>query len=557
MSASRVLVIGGYGVFGGRLTRRLVREPGLDVLVAGRSLARAKAHCDRFGGTPVELDTSGNLSAALRALSPSIVIDAAGPFQAYGADKYRVALAAIAAGAHCLDLADDPAFVAGIDDCDQAARAAGVAVISGCSSVPAISSAAVEALRDGLLAIDSIEAAIMPGNRAPRGLSVMRAILAQVGRPMQIWRGGQWQRATGWGQTWLLQPAVAGKAPLGRRPVSLIGAPDLLIFPRVYGARTVSFAAGLELGLMHHGLRVLSWLVRRGVVRDLTAWAPWLKWIADRLEPFGSDRGGMVVKVIGRRSDRAIVERCWTLIAEAGDGPEIPATPALLMVRKLLLGTVEPGARPCVGALSLDDVADGLRGYAIAMERDERRLTPLFEEALGAEFHVLPTALQRLHDVAAVEVFEGRSSVARGDGILARLLGWAMGFPAATPDIGVRVEMQRRGDTEVWRRTFGSRQFQSTLSLSSKGREGEVWERFGVLSFRIGLTVAANALGYPVTAGRAFGFVPLPRWLLPRSDTRETVDEHGRACFDVAISHPLAGDIVHYRGWLVPAGGSA
>ena len=41
----RLLIVGGYGVFGGRLARLLSDEPRLTLIVAGRSLAKAQAFC--------------------------------------------------------------------------------------------------------------------------------------------------------------------------------------------------------------------------------------------------------------------------------------------------------------------------------------------------------------------------------------------------------------------------------------------------------------------------------------------------------------------------------
>ncbi|NJM83873.1 MAG: DUF4166 domain-containing protein, partial [Tabrizicola sp.] len=76
-------------------------------------------------------------------------------------------------------------------------------------------------------------------------------------------------------------------------------------------------------------------------------------------------------------------------------------------------------------------------------------------------------------------------------------------------------------------------------------------ERFGPLSFRIALRAEAGRLHYPVVGGRCLG-VPLPRWALPVSQTVEAVDASGRASFDVALSHPLTGPIIRYRGWLEP-----
>ena len=43
MSELRVLVVGGYGTFGGRVVALLEDEPRLTLIVAGRSLSRARA----------------------------------------------------------------------------------------------------------------------------------------------------------------------------------------------------------------------------------------------------------------------------------------------------------------------------------------------------------------------------------------------------------------------------------------------------------------------------------------------------------------------------------
>jgi N-acetyl-gamma-glutamylphosphate reductase len=41
----RVLIVGGYGIFGGRLVELLEHEPRLTLLVSGRSLERAREFC--------------------------------------------------------------------------------------------------------------------------------------------------------------------------------------------------------------------------------------------------------------------------------------------------------------------------------------------------------------------------------------------------------------------------------------------------------------------------------------------------------------------------------
>lgn len=537
-----MLVLGGYGVFGARLSRALAKDPALTVIVAGRSLAAATEFCTGLQATPVALDRDApDLADRLAAMAPFAVIDAAGPFQAYGPDPYRLARAGLQAGAHVLDLSDDAGFTAGITALDGLARAKGLVALSGVSSVPALSSAAVAVLAQGVEDIHLIESTILPGNRAPRGVSVIRAILAQAGRPLALWRGGQWQSARGWSGLQRVTLALPGAA-LPSRPASLIGAPDLALFPQAFAARSVLFRAGLELGLMHHGLGLLARLAQWRLLA-LPPLARPLRWLADRLRPFGSDRGGMRVRVAGLASGQPVI-RDWVLIAEAGDGPEVPAIPARVAVDLLRKGALARGARPCIGDLPLQALEAALRGHAIRTGQLETPAPGLFEQVLGAEFRALPEAVQDLHQLFDQRHWQGRAEVSRGTGLLSRLICRVFGFPPAASDIDVTVTMQRNGAEEIWTRNFAGRRFRSVM----RARHGRMTERFGPLTFTLDLQRQGNALIFPVLSGR-LGPLPLPRWLLPRSEARETADGSG-VRFDVGLSLPLAGLLVRYQGWL-------
>ena len=157
MKRSRVLVLGGYGGFGVRLSRRLARD-GWAVLVAGRSAAKAVACAATLpNARGIAANRNGDLALLLAEHDPLLVIDAAGPFQG---SSYAVVEACIAAGVHYLDLADGREFVRGIGQFDAAAQAAGIAVVSGASSVPALSGAAIRHLAEGLDQLDRIELSI-------------------------------------------------------------------------------------------------------------------------------------------------------------------------------------------------------------------------------------------------------------------------------------------------------------------------------------------------------------------------------------------------------------
>jgi hypothetical protein len=332
---------------------------------------------------------------------------------------------------------------------------------------------------------------------------------------------------------------------------SPIGAPDLLLFPRRYLAQSVVFHAGLELRLLHRGLWLLSHLVSSGLVRSLGPLAPMLKWFADRLEWAGSDHGGMIAYAVGHDASGRLVRRRWTLIAEAGDGPEIPPTPALLLAKKLLADEREAGASPAIGRLTIEEIEEGLSHLAVRCTTTEQPAETLMQAVLGERLDKLPAAIKRLADVHDVAHFDGEASVERGTGLLSRMIGKLIGFPPATPSVEVEVTKTVTETGESWTRRFGQRSFVSHLSHSS-AEPGILRERFGPMSFSIALAVDGDRVRWPVVRWRYLG-VPMPRMLAPASDTVEYVDESGRFRFRVDISLPIVGFVVRYQGWLEPS----
>ncbi|MEM6712814.1 MAG: saccharopine dehydrogenase NADP-binding domain-containing protein [Pseudomonadota bacterium] len=313
----RVVVVGGYGVFGGNLVEMLARD-GHDVWVAGRESAKVALAAVMFASQTgkniesLQVDLSADLTPIF-AVQPDAVVDAAGPYHAYGGDTYRLPKACIARAVHYLDLSDSGPFTEGISAFDDAAKAAQVTVLSGASSVPGLSSSVVAALGSDLDAINVIESAILPGNDAPRGVSVISSIVSQVGKPLAVMRGGRWIKVHGWEERELF----VLKTPWGkdlRRAGYAIGAPDHILFPTFFGARSVRFHAGLELPIMNGSLFALSWL-RRVIPLPSPSWAlRALKMLADAMRPLGSDIGGMLVRVRGTRAGKAVTKE-WHLIA--------------------------------------------------------------------------------------------------------------------------------------------------------------------------------------------------------------------------------------------------
>lgn len=366
----RVVLIGATGVFGSRIARRLAGDARFALTLAGRrretlETLRLALGADTLRTACVDV-TASDVGEALSALGPQLVIHAAGPFQHR---DYRVAEACLACGSDYIDLADGRDFVAGIAQLDQRARQLGRLLISGASTVPALSSAVVDALRPRFGVLDTIEHAINPGNRTPRGDATVASILGYCGRPIRVWRDGRWQLAHGW------MDSRRQMFPFGRRRVGACEVPDLDLFPiRYAGVRTVIFRAGLELPLLQAATWCAALLVRLGLIRDLAARAPMLRRLSERFIRFGSDVGGMAVELGGTDLEGAPLRLRWWLSAGAGNGPQVPATPAVVLAQQLADGKISAtGAHACMGLLTLDQLVSGFDGYAIQCGVDTRR----------------------------------------------------------------------------------------------------------------------------------------------------------------------------------------
>ena len=217
-------------------------------------------------------DRNSDLAAQLTALNPDCVVDASGPFQAYGEGRYRLIEACIAQGVHYLDLADGSDFVAGVGDFDAAARKAGLFVLSGVSSFPVLTAAVVRRLSAGMARVDTIRGGIAPSPYAGVGENVIRAIAGYAGQPVELVRDGG--KAQGHPLTEQMRYTIAppGKVPLKSTLFSLVDVPDLRALAELWPqAKTIWMGAGPVPEILHRALIGLAWLVRIGLVRSLLA----------------------------------------------------------------------------------------------------------------------------------------------------------------------------------------------------------------------------------------------------------------------------------------------
>lgn len=363
-----VLVLGGYGNFGTRIVKALANDPGIQLVIGGRNMARAKALA-RETGADVEAmavdATDAQLATKLKAGNIGLVIHTAGPFQAQG---YAVAEACVDAGAHYIDLADGRRFVC---DFPAAMRARFVAAqrcaISGASTVPALSSAVIDHLTQGWQAIHTIDVCIAPAQTAPRGVATLESVLSYCGVPVDIWREGRWQQALGWAN-----PVPVRFPRMQPRRAALCDIPDLELFPAHYRVKdTVMFRAALEVPPSQTAFAALAALSRWGLLPRPQALAPWLLRGASLFDRWGSALGGMYVQVTGLNATGQPAQARWDIAADNDHGPEIPCMAAILLARRLAHSDGPPhGAHTATGLLALDEFAPEFARWGMVTDTD-------------------------------------------------------------------------------------------------------------------------------------------------------------------------------------------
>lgn len=354
---NKVLILGGYGNFGKRIVEGLSDLEGITLLIAGRNINKAEALKKRLAKNSqanlqaVFIDIEApNFKNILESLSPDIAIHTSGPFQNQG---LHVPQACLEAGIHYIDLGDDREFVCNISKLDPLAKQKDLLLVSGASSVPGLSSAVIDHYKDQFLVIDSIDIAIVPGNKAERGEATIRGILSYTGHPFKIFKDNQWKKAYGW----MSPRQLDFGGNVGKRWLANVDVPDLELFPQHYSVKqSVTFQAGLELPILHWTMVSMAYLTKIGLIKN---WSPLTKPImniSNLFKPLGTDSGGMRITIKGKSKQSEHKTIYWTLYADNGIGPYIPTISTVIIAKKLLLGELsETGAKPCVGLYTLDD----------------------------------------------------------------------------------------------------------------------------------------------------------------------------------------------------------
>lgn len=551
----KILILGGYGTFGGNLARLLAKEERLTLLIAGRSLQKARALCDSLPtgaqSSGVFFDRNANVEAQIKEINPDILVDAMGPYQVYGDDPYRVVKACLANNIDYMDLADGSGFVKGINQFDEEAKAKNIFVLSGVSTCPVLTTAVVRKLSKGLTKINTIKGGIAPSPYSGVGLNVVRAITAYAGKTITLIRNRKETKVHALTETRRYTIAPPGHTPLNHILFSLVDVPDLQVVPELWPEiDSIWFGAGPVPEILHRMLISLSWLVRFKLLPSLLPFASLFHFVLNIIR-WGEHRGGMFVSIAGTHENGQSIERSWHLIAERGDGPFIPSMPTAAIILKILSGKhPSAGARAATGELEVEDYEPlfKVRSIYTGMRESTESDAPLYKRILGSASEALPPPIIAMHNCTAAN---GTADIETGNNPLAVLIRAVVGFPKAGKDIPVKVTFQQKDGGELWQRNFDGKLFSSLHSEGTGHFDRLLTEKFGPMTLAMALVVEEEKLKLVMRHWKVFG-ISLPLALAPNGEMYEAVKD-GLFYFHVEIKHPLTGLIIKYEGKLVPS----
>ncbi len=335
----RIVVFGGSGVFGKRVVREILRLCEAPVTVVARDPERAERALSGLdlGRIALRLGEANNREFVRESIRGACAaVCCIGPF-----DRLDTTIldACIAERVHYVDIAENREYVGRVFALGDRIKDAGIAALTGHSSLPGTSSLLAKMASQGMPQVEEITIGLFLGNKNERGRGGIGALLHSLGEEFMGWEDGRGIPLVGWHRGRLF----SFPEPVGERELFMSNIADYEQIPRLLGARTVRFFVGFESRMMDRLIQFAGRLRRVGLVPSGPRTASALVRLGGIFALTGYDGGAIQVSVLGKDSAERQVRRTVTVMADR-EGQRIPAMPAALGACALARGEIKkPG----------------------------------------------------------------------------------------------------------------------------------------------------------------------------------------------------------------------
>lgn len=284
-----------------------------------------------------------------------LVVDASAPFRIGGGRGLASARSVLAQGAHWIDVSSERAGVVAMAELDAEAKQRGFCAISGAGLFPGLTAPYVRLASEGIKRVNEVQVGWVPGAGLGFGPAAQADLLLQAGREIKMLIGGEWSTRPPFGD----RRAFFHPDPLGAVFSYNLDVPDLELFAGPgFKSASVRVSVGAKPWRLRWALKTLA-AARAGV--NLEALGRKVALIAGRPKVTG---GGLTVIVRGLDLAGNPQERRQAFLY-SDSGVALAATPAVLLIRRLFEGRLEPGAGPCLLQLEAQEVSAELAKLGI------------------------------------------------------------------------------------------------------------------------------------------------------------------------------------------------
>jgi short subunit dehydrogenase-like uncharacterized protein len=292
--AELVLIAGGYGEVGGRVATHLARACPDRVVVAGRSIERAREAVAALGGRAtaraVDVNDVVSIERALDGVATVVCC--------VEQDERRALLrAAVAHGCAYTDLTASSIWRTALALRGEA-EASEARIVLGAGLVPGISSAMARAAADRIGPLESVETDLLLSVGDAFGPDSLSYLMRELAAPLVVTECGREHTVACFSDP----RAVVFPDPIGARVARRAPFADQYFFPRSFGVATATTRLALDPPWM--GVAIAAAL-RCGAARLLHR--AWFRSVVDRLVAAakqrrnGSNAFALVVHAVGRR----------------------------------------------------------------------------------------------------------------------------------------------------------------------------------------------------------------------------------------------------------------